>query len=71
MDYQNIIAGKKYKKIVFSIIMILSLVMTDIYILLIILINVQHSMFIKNNNNCCLESIIFVFNYILYCIWYT
>ena len=41
MDIQNIISGKKYAKIVFSIIMILSLVMTDIYILLIILINVQ------------------------------
>ena len=33
MDIQNIISGKKYAKIVFSIIIILSLVMTDIYII--------------------------------------
>jgi len=33
MDIQNIISGKKYAKIVFSIIMVLSLVMTDIYII--------------------------------------
>ena len=32
MDIQNIISGKKYAKIVFSV-MVLSLVMTDIYII--------------------------------------
>ena len=33
MDIQNIISGKKYAKIVFSIIMVLSLEMTAIYII--------------------------------------
>ena len=70
MDYQNNIInnGKKYAKVVFSIIMVLSLGMTGIYVINYIDSLFSFSMFIKNNYNCCLEFtyIYFQFFHILF-----